>query len=112
MVDQQSLHSSIKIHEVTQEMRIQLLAADPQAATLDEGEKDLLSYVRTQPNVFLLCAPDKAAIRSTYRLNLLDQLVSLEQLTWEAGIRKQGYGWNHTKDWLAGFKTKVKLGIL
>ena len=91
--------------------------ADPGAAAIDSGEKDLLSYALTQPDALVLCSPDKAAVSSAYRLKssrntLFDRLVALEELALEAGFRKQGYGENHTKQWLTTYKTKVQLGIL
>jgi hypothetical protein len=56
-------------------------------------------------------------VSSTYRLKpsgntLFDRLVALEELALEAGFHKQGYGKNHTKEWLTTYKTKVQLGIL
>jgi hypothetical protein len=62
--------------------------------------------------VIIKCDPDKAAILSAHRLNFLDRVVALEDMALAAGIRKQGFGKNHTKNWLAEFKTKVLLGIL
>jgi len=116
-IDQQQLISKIKVHGVTEALRAALLVADPGAAAIDSGEKDLLSYALTQPDALVLCSPDKATVNSTYRLKfsgntLFDRLVALEELALEAGFRKQGYGENHTKQWLTTYKTKVQLGIL
>ena len=111
-LDQQRLRSQIKVHEVTDVMRAGLLVADPGAAFIDAGERDLLSYAMTQEEVLLLCSPDKAAISSAFRLNLFNRLVALEELALVAGVRKHGYRQNHTKEWLTNYKTKVQLGIL
>jgi hypothetical protein len=111
-IDQELLRSQIRIHGVTAEMRAALYDADPLSARLDPGERDLLSFATIQSDALLLCAPDKAAINCTFRVNLLDKLVALEELATEAGIRKQGYRENHTRQWLTAYKTKVILGIL
>lgn len=111
-IDQERLRFQLTVHEVTDVMRARLLVADPGVAFIDAGERDLLSYAITQEEVLLLCSPDKAAISSAFRLSLFDRLVALEELAVETGVRKQGYGENHTKEWLANYKAKVQLGIL
>ena len=109
-VDQQSLRSQIQIHEVADAMRAALISADPLAARMDPGEKDLMSYAITQPNTLLLCSPDGLTVKCAHRLNKLDQLVALEEIAIEAGMRKQGFKGNHTKAWLTGYKLDLHLG--
>lgn len=111
-VDTEKLRMQIKVHAVTETMRVAFLTSDSRGSKLDPGERDLLAYALSQQETWLLCDPDKAAILSAHRLNFLDRVVALEGMALAAGIRKQGFGKNHTKNWLAEFKTKVLLGIL
>lgn len=111
-IDQQELIHGIKVHAVTGDMRVKLVTADSLAATLDPGEKDLLAFALTLPDVVLLCSPDKAAICSAHRLNLLERLVALQQMVVEAGMKRRGYKLQHTAAWLASYKTQVLLGMV
>jgi hypothetical protein len=111
-VDTEKLRMRVKIHAVTEMMRVAFLTSDPRGSKLDPGERDLLAYALSQKEAWLLCDPDKAAILSAHRLDFLDRVVALEDMALAAGLRKQGFGRNHTKNWLAEFKTKVRLGML
>jgi hypothetical protein len=111
-VDGEKLGTGILVHPATEAMRTTLVARDPRSARLDPGERDLLAFALSLAGAWLLCAPDKAAILSAHRLNWLDRVVALEEMALVAGLRKQGYGLNHTKRWLREFKTKIQLGMV
>ncbi len=57
----------------------------------------MLAFALSQQGAWLLCAPDKAAILSAHRLSFLHRVLALEEMALAAGVRKQGYGLNHTK---------------
>lgn len=99
-VEAEALRQRLRVHEVTEAMRIAFLTNDPRGNKIDPGERDLLAYALSIPEAWLLCDPDKAAILSAHRLNFLDRVVALEDMTLAAGLRKQGFGLNHTKNWL------------
>ena len=111
-VDGEMLGTEIQVHAVTEAMRTTLLVRDPRSARLDPGERDLLAFALSLEGAWLLCDPDKAAILSAHRLNWLDRVVAIEEMALAAGLRKQGYGQNHTKRWLGEFKTRIHLGMV
>lgn len=110
-VAQERLRTQIKVNEVTDAMRVAFATSDPRGGYLDWGERDLLAYALSQPDAWLLCAPDKAAILSAHRLNFLERVVALEEMATTAGAGQHKFGRNHTTGWLSEFRTKVRLGI-
>lgn len=91
----------------------QLQLSYPSAATIDDGEKMLLSHIQARmegEKEFFICCSDKAAIRTIHEMNILDSLVSLEELIEKAGLRlREPLRRNHTRMWLEGFRTDLRL---
>lgn len=94
----QSLHA---VHAVTDLDRARLALEVPDIA-LDPGERDLWAHALTRRDAWVLCGPDKASLRVGVRLGLREQLVSLEALADEVGLRLKGkLREQFTSRWLA-----------
>lgn len=59
----------------------------PDAYRLDAGERDLLALAYMLAGDFALCSCDKAAVTAAHTLGWLDQVVSLEALAANVGVR-------------------------
>ena len=82
----------------------------PRADSLDEGEHDLLAHAYARSEPFLLCSPDKAAIRAAVALGIGDRLVSLDELVAEVGARpRPALREQFTSSWLVSFRSRVKV---
>ena len=111
-IDTNVLISRISSYQITTVQLVHLefrLNGNPD---LDPGEKELLAYVLSQSqveNVYFLCSPDRAFINAVAKVNLLDRVVSLEEMTKAAGgnftLRK-----NFTELWLKNEKTRLIMG--
>src|SRR5690348_9946757 len=70
------------VHPISKQQRAEYLLADPEAVGMDPGEQDLFAHAfqrsRAGDQAWVLCSSDKASIRAAVRLNLADQLRSLE----------------------------------
>ena len=78
---------------------------------LDDGERDLLACAIARPNAWLLCSPDKAAVRAMHRLGKLGQAVSLEALTRAAKLNVR-LDEPFTEKWMRSFRTQLELETL
>jgi hypothetical protein len=80
---------------------------------LDPGEEDLIAKAVQQKDAWLLCSPDKAAIRAVSLLNLAQRLISLEELAGECGldVRKKAKE-HYLKTWLQRQRTLMEFEIL
>jgi len=102
--------------EVTNAERAALLVTTEAAATLDEGERDLLAHARMRfasgNKDFVIVCADQAAIKAAITLGLNDALISLEEALKAAGIKADGSLKEHyTRRRLDEWKTKHALGI-
>lgn len=100
----------IQVNTVNESDRVELRLKCPESANLDPGERDLLAYAMTLSNVFYLCGPDKAFMRVSHLLGLLDNFVPLESLL-EGNPSKRRVKRHYTEKWLGEEKTKIKLGV-
>lgn len=79
------------VHAVSTRDRAEYLVADPEATSMDPGERDLFAHVyhraKAGDNVWVLCSSDKASIRAAIRIAISDQLKSLEAACKAVGAR-------------------------
>ncbi|MDA1082130.1 MAG: hypothetical protein O2973_10720 [Gemmatimonadetes bacterium] len=109
-IDIDALQSDVAVHDLasTDLMDFRLrLGAEP---SLDPCEERLVAAALIRQDVWLLCSPDKAAVRACHMLGLLDRIVALEDLTIAAGIRARLWD-NFTCDWLSNFRTNLLLDL-
>ena len=102
--------------EVSNGDRAALLVTTEAAATLDEGERDLLAHARMRfakgDKDFVIVCADQAAVRVAITMGLGDQVVSLEEALKNAGIKPAGDLKGHyTRRCLEEWKTKHALGM-
>ena len=113
-IDYTLLKQSIKhIYDVTElDRATQALSGSTSLSNLDPGERDLLTYATMlKGDVWLLCSPDKAAMKAAYNLTWLNRIVSLESLLKACGHRVQlTLKDNYTEAWQSKTKTQIILG--
>jgi hypothetical protein len=83
----------------------------PRGLFLDPGERDLIACAIDRPAAWLLCSPDKAAVRAMHTLGKIAQLVSFEALVRAAKFNIQLYE-PFTEKWLRGVRTQLELETL
>jgi hypothetical protein len=98
------------IHGVSNAMRASLISADPAAAVLDQGQKDLISRLFAEQGNWSACLPDKAAAASMFRLDLARRMTALETLADLAGMRRLKFRHNFTRRWLHAVQANLQLG--
>jgi hypothetical protein len=101
---------TVVVHSVSNAMRASLISADPAAAVLGQGEKDLISRLFGQQGNWFACTPDKASVASMFRLDLARRITALETLADLAGMRRLKFRDNFTKRWLHAVKADLQLG--
>ncbi|ELX4206468.1 hypothetical protein QJ367_001027 [Vibrio vulnificus] len=104
------------VHDVTNEELLLCSMKYPKAKImdLDPGERDLITYATSlNKECWLLCSPDKAAMRTTHVLGYLDSVVSLETMLSVTSLQlKSKLKENYTESWNSRTKTSIKLGAL
>ncbi len=85
-------------------MRLRLAAP----IDLDPGESELLAHVVGQPDAWLLCSPDRGAIRAAKLLGILDRVVALGDMVTAAGLHADLRA-HFLSAWLTGFRTRLAL---
>ena len=109
-VDTGAFKKTVVVHSVSNAMRTSLISADPAAAVLDQGEKDLISCLFAQQGNWFACTPDKASAASMFRLDLARRITALETLADLAGMRRLKFRDNFTRRWLHAVKANLQLG--
>lgn len=104
-----------EIHPVTDTERATLALQYESAPDLDAGERDLIAHALARlargDAVWVVCSPDKAAIRASVALGWGDRVRSLEELMDVVGCRSATRIANHfTTRWLSEFRTACILG--
>jgi hypothetical protein len=101
-------------HDVTDLERARLALAYEHADALDDGERALFAHaIGRADDLWLLCSPDKASIRAAVALACADQLVSLEVLARQAGVRPAPSLADHQSEArLSQWRTAALLGTL
>lgn len=87
VVENEHLNSDIQVIAVTDTERALLAIACPEAAILDDGERDLWANANSRTDEWEAVCADQAAVRIAVKLGWGDRLVSLEELIASAGIR-------------------------
>jgi hypothetical protein len=103
-----------RVHTVTDEERAEYFDADPDGVGLDAGERDLFAHIHQRVqrgnSVWVLCSADKAAIRTAVRIDVADQMVSLEAVCRDVGARpRPGFDEHHCEAFLARYRTEYRL---
>lgn len=112
-VDVALLREQMEIHPVSDLMILSLFQRSKgQSAGIDDGERHLLAYAITQPDVYFLCSPDKACMHVALTLNILDRFVSLEALATKAGMRKIPFRDPFNEKWHTAFCGKLRIEAL
>lgn len=84
-VDEAALRRCIKIHGVTKAelFRVQEMGG----AGLDEGEMHLWAHALTRSDIWVLCGPDTASLKFGFDAGHKDNLIHLEAVLAEIGVR-------------------------
>lgn len=116
-VDYDSLKQSFHyVHDVTQQELLVCNMKHPDARILDldPGERDLIAYATSLgKNCWLLCSPDKAAMRTSHSLGCLDNIVSLEALLDITSLQlRSKLKDNYTESWHSRIRVSILMGAL
>lgn len=119
-VTEQQLQAPLHVVEVTDRDRAALLVTCEDASALDAGERDLLAHAVARAasssanasGAFVIVSADQAAVRVAISLGLGDNLVSLEEVLHDAGVKPDGNLKGHyTQKKLSEWKTRHALGM-
>lgn len=107
----EDLKKEIVAHAVTEVQRANLLHALQGRVDLDAGELDLIALAfAIKIEVWWLCGPDKATLRATHLLGILNRMCSLQKLAGDIGITLVKLEEQHTEKWLSIKRTQLQLG--
>lgn len=100
------------VHPVTEAQRASFVLRTD-ASALDPGELDLYAHALGRADsVWVLCSPDRAAVRIGVELGWRDRLVSLEELVDAVGSRPNPPLRPHFRTaWLSQRRTEALLGL-
>jgi hypothetical protein len=113
-VTEQHLDGPLTVADVSDSERAALALSCEDAGTLDAGERDLLAHaqVRVSSDQLVIVCADQAAVRVAISMGLGDQMVSLEDVLHQAGIKTDADLKHHyTRRCLENWKTKHALGM-
>ena len=85
---------------------------------IDDGELHIMAWLHSNPSeavITSISTADRAAVRATHVLQLLDNVHSLQNLGRTAGVgpkQLQGLQHHFTEDWLGTLRTQLKMNIL
>lgn len=107
-----------RIHPVDDAMLATLALERQDLPALDDGELHIMAWLHANPGeavVTSISTTDRAAVRASHVLQLLDRLRSLQDLARDAGVGRKQLGelQHHFNDaWLSEAKVKVQMNIL
>lgn len=107
-----------KVHDVDDVMLISLAIERPDLPAIDAGELHMMAWLHANPAEAVISAistADRAAVRATHVLKLVDRVVSLQHLANKAGVggrQLQNLHHHFSEDWLSTVRTQLKMGIL
>lgn len=107
-----------RIHSVDETMLAMLAIDCHDIPALDDGELHLMAWLHAHPKdavLTVISTADRAAVRATHVLKLLDRLTSLQELGQTAGVgRKQmsSLKSHFQGDWLSTLRMQLKMDIL
>jgi hypothetical protein len=99
-VDVKQVRKMMTVHDVTPIERAELELKLPTRTGVDEGEFDLIAHAVGRAGAWLVCAPDKGALRAFHQLGCFGRCVALEKLVQMSGIRKPKLRQNYTRKWM------------
>lgn len=111
-VDTNLLRDQILVHSVNDSMRRSLLFREPSVTDIDDGERDLLAFAMTLPDdVYLICSPDKACMKVSAKMGLIDRLVSLQSLASRVGRGNLRFRRNYTEQWHRAKCSEISISL-
>jgi len=115
---QELLQGLARVHDVSDLMLATLSLSCDDLPALDDGERHMMAWLYAHPAeavITSISTADRAAIRASYVLCLVDRVVSLQQLAKTAGSNRKQLGdleHQFTEDWLGTVRMQLKLGVL
>lgn len=107
-----------KVHHVDKLMLATLAIERDDLPAIDQGELHMMAWLHANPSEAIITSistADKAAIRATHVLKLLDNVYSLQELAKGAGVgprQLQGLQHHFTENWLQALRTQLIMDIL
>lgn len=118
-MDSATLRSELAdIHNVDEIMRVALHLDHQDLPALDPGEEHLLAWLHANPGqelITVLSTADRAAIRGSFVMNLLDQVRSLEDLAKQARVGRNQLGklqGHFHETWLSQLRMQLRSGVI
>ena len=118
-MDSATLRSELAaVHQVDEFMLAALHIDHLGLPALDPGEEHLLAWLHANPGqalITVLSTADRAAIRGSHVMNLLDQLWSLEGLAKQASVGRNQLGKlqsHFLESWLSQLRMQLRTGVL
>lgn len=115
---EQLLAGLSKVHDVNDLMLATLALERDDLPAIDAGELHIMAWLHAHPAeavISVISTADRAAIRATHVLQLVDRVASLQNLAKSAGVggrQLQGLQHHFSDDWLSTVRTQLKMGIL
>lgn len=110
-IDDELLRKTATIVKPEKKSLAALTLSLPRGLFLDPGERDLIACALDHSAAWLLCSPDKAAIRAMHTLGKLAQVVSLEALVRAAKLNIP-LSEPFNEKWLSGVRIQLELETL
>lgn len=107
-----------QVHDVSDAMLAELALTRDDLPALDDGELHMMAWLHAHPAeavVTSISTADRAAIRATHVLQLLDRVESLQSLAKAAGVGNKQLGklaHHFSDDWLSAVRMQLKMGVL
>jgi hypothetical protein len=106
------------VHHVDDLMLATLHLDHPDLPALDPGEEHLLAWLHANPGdalITVLSTADRAAIRGSYVMSLLDRVKSLEELAKQAHVGRNQLGklqGHFLESWLSHLRMQLRTGVI
>lgn len=117
-IDRTLLLAGLAQVHVVDDLQLATLALDVDALpAIDEGELHLMAWLHAHPTEAVIVAistADRAAVRATHVLGLLERVRSLQTAASAAGVGKPQLGklqHHFGEDWLSRLRTQLLLGV-
>ena len=107
-----------KTHSVDETMLATLAIDHPDLPALDPGEQHLLAWLNANPKdavLAVISTADRAAIRGTHVLDMLERVNSLEDLGRQAGVARRqldALEKHFHESWLSQLRMQLRSGVL
>jgi len=118
-VPRKDLHAGLaKVHNVDALMLAALALECPDLPALDDGELHIMAWLHANPHAAVVTAistADRAAIRATHVMDLLERVRSLQDLARQAGVDKKQLSElkaHFGDDWLSEARMKLEMKLM